>query len=217
MIHFPKHHSEKNRGFIAFIAKEPFLLGVNLMDIYFDYHNKVLKNKTNITNAKELAVLEYKLTSIRTAEIILKGELNNNLSMLDYKNIHFHLFQDLYEWAGQYRKVNISKGETGFLPYQFFDNAEKTIDKQINDYLNCPGSEQEIVCEKLAKIMIDLNHMHPFREGNGRTQREFVRQLALIKGFHLNISPEDNLYMKASIEDNGKIMYQSLLKNIKGI
>lgn len=184
------------------------------MDIYFDYENNVLKNKPNITDADELAKLEYKLTAIRATELML-GNPSGKLTMQTYKNIHYHLFQDLYEWAGKYRNVNISKGKTNFLSPQFFGNAEREIEKQIKEYLDFRSSKKEMICRKLAKIIIDLNYMHPFREGNGRTQREFIRQMAYVKGFNLNISYQNEWYMKASIRDNVKLMYLALLRDIK--
>lgn len=144
------------------------------MDIYFDYEYNLLKNKPNITNADELANLEYKLTTIRTAELMQQPP-SNKPKMQTYKKIQYQLFQDLYEWAGQYRTINISKGQTNFLSPQFFGNAEREIDKQIKEYLDLPSPSKKLICEKLAKIIIDLNYMHPFREGNGRTQREFSR------------------------------------------
>lgn len=182
------------------------------MDIYFDYENNVLKNKPNITDADELANLEYKLTTIRAVELMQQSP-SNKPTMQTYKKIHYHLFQNLYEWAGQYRRVNISKGKTNFLSPQFFGNAERDIDKQIKEYLDLLSPTKKVICRKLAKIIIDLNYMHPFREGNGRTQREFIRQLAYVKGFSLNISYRNEWYMKASIRDDEKLMYLALLKD----
>lgn len=186
------------------------------MDVYFDYENNVLKNKPNITNADELAELEYKLTTIRTTELMIVNP-PDKLTMQTYKSIHHHLFQDIYEWAGYYRSVNLSKGNTNFLSPQFFANSEHEIDQQISKYIKLLNLSSKNVCRELSKILIDLNYMHPFREGNGRTQREFIRQLAHVKGFDINISYNNKSYMKACIRDDEELIYLALYRSINSL
>lgn len=184
------------------------------LDIYFDPIHNVLKNKLNIKDAEELEKIEYIFTGYRLAQLSQK-DVNPILSMDDYKEIHKFLFQDIYDWAGKYRTVDIHKGNTSFLPYKYINRAEEQINESIKSFLTNPNRSSEFVCKQLAKILCDLNYMHPFREGNGRTQREFIRQLAAIKGYDLYISPENNLYMEACINDDEKLMYKAIKKGIK--
>lgn len=85
------------------------------------------------------------------------------------------------------------------------DNALKFIDSLINEYYRISSDDIKSIAQKLAEILDNINYLHPFREGNGRTQREFLRLLALEKGFHLNLNPPDNKnvydrYMKGTVE-----------------
>jgi cell filamentation protein len=85
------------------------------------------------------------------------------------------------------------------------------IDKLIVEYRNIDNSNKGEIAKKIAEILDNVNHLHPFREGNGRTQREFVRTLALEKGYTLSLNPPDNVdvferYMSGTIEgDVGKL------------
>lgn len=105
--------------------------------------------------------------------------------------VHKYLFQDVYDWAGQMRRVEISKGGRQFLPMHAFPQAFAFIDKLVDEYIKLPNN-QTLVSHKLAEILDNINFMHPFREGNGRTQREFIRLLALQKGYVLDLNPLDN-------------------------
>lgn len=185
-----------------------------MTDIYFDKTNNVLINKLGIRDSRELEDIEYQLVGYRIFQLEVEN-LDKILSMRDYKEIHRYLFQDIYEWAGEYRTVEISKGSSIFLLRQFFSNAEQELDKLIKHYLLSGDKSEGFVCNELSVILCNLNYMHPFREGNGRTQREFVRQLALSKGYILDISYENKLYMEACIKDDEKIMLDALKKDIK--
>jgi cell filamentation protein len=106
--------------------------------------------------------------------------------------IHRYLFQDVYDWAGQKRTVEISKDGKQFFPLSRFNTAFSYIDGLIAEYRSINGNDREKIAQKLAEILDNVNYLHPFREGNGRTQREFVRTLALQKGYNLNLNPPDN-------------------------
>ncbi len=106
--------------------------------------------------------------------------------------IHRYLFQDIYEWAGKKRTVEISKGGKPFFPLQRFDTALLHIDSLIAAYKRLARDDKKAISRKLAEILDSVNYLHPFREGNGRTQREFLRLLALEKGWKLNLNPPDN-------------------------
>lgn len=98
--------------------------------------------------------------------------------------IHWHIFQDVYSWAGEVRTVNISKSGDFFGLNQYIvSTLDKTFaDLQRERYLG-RLSLLTAFCNRAAHYFGEINAIHPFREGNGRTQREFIRQLALRNGY----------------------------------
>lgn len=168
----------------------------------------VLVNKQNITNIEEAYRNEHLFVTRRLADLRL--EPIQVYSMSDILAIHNYLFQDVYAWAGQYRKVNISKSGNPFMPIQSFNTAETHMNHLIHSYHQSANSKDEIIMH-LIEILDNLNYFHPFREGNGRTQREVIRSLALSKGYSAQIRVEQddevyNLYMDGTVnEDLGKL------------
>lgn len=168
----------------------------------------VLVNKQNITNIEEAYRNEHLFVTRRLADLRL--EPIQVYSMSDILAIHNYLFQDVYAWAGQYRKVNISKSGNPFMPIQSFNTAETHMNHLIHSYHQTANSKDEIIIH-LIEILDNLNYFHPFREGNGRTQREVIRSLALSKGYSAQIRVEQddevyNLYMDGTVhEDLGKL------------
>jgi len=117
----------------------------------------------------------------------------------------------MYVWAGKKRIVEISKDGKQFFPTSHFDNAFRYIDQLIAEFKKIQNDKLNLISGKLAEILDNVNYLHPFREGNGRTQREFVRLLALEKGLTLNLNPPDNKsvyerYMKGTIESDVKTL-----------
>lgn len=155
--------------------------------------SSVLKNKFGITEELQAHELEHKLYRERALDLVVKPlEVR---FMKDVKKIHDYLFQDMYYWAGQYREVNISKSGNAFMPMQAFDTGEIFMDSLISGFYDAAQDKTEIG-KQLAKILDNLNYMHPFREGNGRTQREVIRSLALIKGYfaEIDVDMDDTVY-----------------------
>lgn len=188
-------------------------------DDYYCYpDSSVLINKLNIYDNKELSAAEREITSLKAAELLenpLKGELN-----FDYiKMLHRHLFEDIYDWAGEIRRVDISKGNI-FCQHELIEvNADFLFNELKNDNYLANYNEPELI-EKLAYYMGDLNSIHPFREGNGRVQRAFIRELASRIGYLINF---DTISQKEMIEASNaafnhdyepltKIMAKSLSK-----
>ena len=134
--------------------------------------------------------------------------------------IHRHLFQDVYAWAGEERKVEIAKEGIPFFPTKHFDHAFKYIDSLISDFKKLSENDLENIARKLAEILDAVNHLHPFREGNGRAQREFIRLLALEKGIKLNLNPPDDQnvyerYMQGTINGDINGLADLILELIK--
>lgn len=155
--------------------------------------SSVLKNKLNIENFDELMEKEYQLVKIKALDLFLSPIMVR--SMKDVCKIHHELFSELYAWAGSYRKVNISKQGTAFMAMQSFGTGEQYMDSLIEEYHKNAQTKEQIASQ-LANILDNLNYMHPFREGNGRTQREVIRVLALAKGYEvlINVDGQDEVY-----------------------
>jgi len=181
---------------------------------YIDTETGVLRNCAGITNQQALDFFEAAAVTKRAKELADKP-----LPIKDIKSlfaIHKYLFQDVYEWAGKKRTVEISKEGKQFFPTNYFDTAFEYIDKLLADYRRCSTEDKRELSGKLADILDAINYLHPFREGNGRTQREFIRILALEKGLLLNLNPPDNTevyerYMTGTIDGNVEILSSLIL------
>lgn len=122
----------------------------------------VLENKFNITNSAELAKVEEKISKTKALELFKKGLLNDlEAGTFDsLSKIHKFLFDEIYDFAGEIRNVNIAKGNFRFAPVIYLETALKNIDKM-------PQSTFDEIIEKY----VEMNVAHPFREGNGRSTR----------------------------------------------
>lgn len=172
---------------------------------YTDPKTGILKNLRGITDPDVLLFVESAAVTKRLQELY-----NNPIKIKGIENlfdIHTHLFQDMYVWAGKKRIVEISKDGKQFFPTSHFDNASVYINSLIAEFKKIPKNRKSELAEKLAEILDNVNYFHPFREGNGRAQREFLRSLALEKGLILNLNPPNNKsvyerYMKGTIESD---------------
>jgi cell filamentation protein len=174
--------------------------------IYTDPETGVLRNLGGITDRDALAFVEAAATAKRTRE--LKAMSINLADSNALFAIHHHLFQDVYEWAGKRRTVEISKDGKQFFPLSRFDSALKFTNGLLVEYGRIGNDDKIALSHKLAEILDAVNYLHPFREGNGRTQREFLILLARAKGWTLNLNSPDNVdvyerYMSGTI--NGDV------------
>jgi cell filamentation protein len=182
--------------------------------IYTDPKTGILRNLADITNPDDLLFFESGAVAKRIQELYENPiKIKGADSLL---SIHRHLFQDVYSWAGERRKVEISKAGKQFFPTTHFDNAFCFIDTLISDYRNISKGKNLQIAAKLAEILDNVNYLHPFREGNGRAQREFLRLLASEKGLTLNLNPPDNKnvydqYMQGTINSDIKILSKLIL------
>lgn len=172
---------------------------------YTDSKTGLLKNLQNITDPDVLLFVESGAVTKRLQELSQRPIKIKRIDSLF--EIHRYLFQDIYDWAGKKRLVEISKDGKQFFPTSHFDNALRYIDLLITDFKKIPKDNKRELAEKLAEILDNVNYLHPFREGNGRAQREFLRLLALDKGLTLNLNPPNSKsvferYMKGTIESD---------------
>ena len=120
------------------------------------------ENKLGITDSAELARIEEKISKRKAVEMFESGYLES-LEAGTFEGlakIHKYLFDEIYDFAGEVRKVNISKGNFRFAPLMYLDTALQSIDKM-------PQSTFDEIVEKY----VEMNVAHPFREGNGRSTR----------------------------------------------
>ncbi len=187
-------------------------------DSYYCYSNSfVLKNKLNIRDEDELRAAEREITSLRTAQAML-NKIEGNFDFNHLKKIHNFLFGDIFEWAGKIRTVNISKGNQ-FCLCEYIQEQMDAIFKKLHqeNYLK-DNKEINEIAGKLAYYLGEINSIHPFREGNGRTQRMFIEHLAFSLGYDLDfmkISSEEML--EASIKTfmmDYKLMEELILRSL---
>ena len=173
--------------------------------LYTDPKTGVLRNLANVNDFNTLLLIESGAVTKRIAELQVNPiKIKSSSTLLD---IHKYLFQDVYSWAGKIRTVEISKGDKPFFPLSHFRNAFMFIDTLIAEYRETNKNDKTRLSYKLAEILDNVNYLHPFREGNGRTQREFLRLLAIEKSISLNLNPPDNAdiyerYMSGTINGN---------------
>ncbi|MBN8785712.1 MAG: Fic family protein [Terrimonas sp.] len=140
----------------------------------------ILRNLANIEDGKVLLAYESLKVSKRVEELF-----ENPIKLKDADSlltIHHYLFQDVYEWAGKIRTVNISKSGKPFFNGERFNTAFQYVDNLIAEYRKIKKSDKQQLSNKLAKILDSVNFLHP----------EFLRTLALEKDLILNLNPPDN-------------------------
>ncbi len=147
---------------------------------YTDPNTGFLRNLQDITDPDVLLFVESGAVTKRLQELFENPIKVKGIDTLF--EVHRHLFQDIYIWAGKKRTVEISKDGKQFFPTSYFDKAFRYINQLIVEFKKIPKDSNKLFAEKLAEILDNINYLHPFREGNGRTQREFLRLLALEKG-----------------------------------
>lgn len=144
----------------------------------------VLKNRLGIRDAVELDEIERQLVSQRIREDIPQGDFD----LTHLKAIHRHLFQDVYEWAGDIRTIEISKGYQQFQPRKYILTGMADVHRRVVEGRYFQGSSAEKFAKKAAEIIGDINYVHPFREGNGRTQLQYLKLLAARAGHSMDLS-----------------------------
>lgn len=176
-----------------------------------------LKNKLGITNHEALEIAETRCVTDRLSDFRLGQVPPGNFDAEHLKSIHRHLFQDVYEWAGHTRdeRVRLSDGVIASEPVlrkvdgeAFMEGGRiaeglDRIAQKLAAENNLRGLPREEFAARAADVMVDLNGVHPFREGNGRTQRVFMEALAQEADHKLDFSVVSRERMiQASIAGN---------------
>lgn len=170
-------------------------------DVYSVYGSKycysgtnVLRNRLNIRDASYLRKLDADISTVKQLHLMnepVKGRFTAN----HLCRIHRFLFEDIYPFAGHFRREDIMKGQTRFQGFgQIASELSALLTKlKAENYLH--GLDRKSLIERSAYYFAELNYIHPFREGNGRAIREFMRQLYDLNGYEVNWSdvPDEEL------------------------
>lgn len=179
----------------------------------------VLINKLNIKDETLLNKYEKELVAIRQAEITIRP-IKGELDFEHLKAIHKYLFQDLYDWAGKTRTCNIAKKDL-FCLSQFIDSYASDVFGKLRNKNYMINSSFDTLIDGLTSLFGDINALHPFREGNGRSQREFINMIARINGYELSfvsITADDMIEASHMINNGHEEMIRVLFeKNIHKI
>lgn len=178
----------------------------------------VLVNKLDIRDPNKLQIFERKLTMLRLLELIDKP-IEGKFDLKHLQAIHAYIFQDVYDWEGKIRTVDIAKGNT-FCNVRFISSQADVIFSKLKEEYYLAGLEEYMFTKRLAYYFSGINALHPFREGNGRSQREFIRSLALKNGYLIyfeKASKEEMLIASkksfmCDYEDMEKIMAKCIKK-----
>lgn len=169
-------------------------------DPYVYKGTHVLKNRPGIREAATLEAFELEMTTLRAEESLPTGRYGP----AHYCQVHRHLFQDVYRWAGRYRKVRTSKGGNLFCYPEYISTQMDQLFRRLTLPPLTPGAAATDFIGAAAAFLGELNAVHPFREGNGRSQLSFLHLIAIRAGHPLaleRIRPET--FMPAMIESFG--------------
>ncbi|MCP3671805.1 MAG: hypothetical protein GY814_15505 [Gammaproteobacteria bacterium] len=169
-----------------------------VVDPYSYRGSWVLKNAFGIRDRGELVLLEGTLSAVRAGDGMPAGDFD----YAHLKAIHHHLFQDLYDWAGDERTIVTAKraNQSSFpAPGKIAPALDQTFD-QLKADNHLKGLTQPQFAEKVATLLLDINAAHPFREGNGRSMQEFANLVANNAGYEVDWAAVDkDRWIEASV------------------
>jgi len=162
--------------------------------------SSVLKNKLGIRDGKKLKDVEADVSLIRQNEM-MSHPVVGRFTVHHLCRIHQKLLGDIYSFAGHFRTEDISKGDTRFLSHAEISSKLSALLQQLHREGNLTQTDFETMIPRAAYFMAELNYIHPFREGNGRAIREFMRLLLLNSHYTVDWScvPTEEL-MQAMVE-----------------
>ncbi|MDU1653270.1 putative adenosine monophosphate-protein transferase Fic [Leclercia adecarboxylata] len=162
----------------------------NDRDPYLYPELNVMRNRLGIRQAERLAQAAYEFTALRAATLSL-GPLLRGLPHLCA--IHQHLYQDIFDWAGDIREMDIYQGDTRFCHFAYIEKEGNSLMQDLEEEGYLVGLEKADFINRLSHYYCEINVLHPFRIGNGIVQRIFFEQLAIHAGYQLDwrgIDPE---------------------------
>lgn len=154
-------------------------------DHYCYASSDVLRNLFDLRNEADLARAEAKITVLRLNQL-QKSPVAGKFDLEHLQEIHRRIFRDVYPWAGELRTVSISKGDSLFCRHEFVADEGRRIFSQLRQENVLRSLPQGKFCERLAYYFGEINALHPFREGNGRTQRVMLNAIAKQAGYEID-------------------------------
>lgn len=179
--------------------------------VYCYKGTNVLVNKMNIKDPIALKNYETSVIGLKLMALSKKG-ITGKFDVSHFVSIHKFLFEDIYPFAGLFRTENIAKDYFQFAEWEYIESELTRLLSELKNENFLANLTKEKFAERLAYYWAELNVLHPFREGNGRTTREFLRQLSLKNGYILNlhkISPQKlfNASIKSIIDTSDLEQY----------
>jgi cell filamentation protein len=176
----------------------------------------VLRNRLDIRNAEALEAFETEMTAARAEEPLPVGRF----SVTHYRTIHRHLFQDVYAWAGKFRTARIAKGGNPFCFPEHIGPQMVILFAGLRRNAYLRHQSPAVFIADATGFLTELNHIHPFREGNGRTQLAFIAALSEYAGHRLDFAvfePEEMLAAMIASYRGRTLPLQGLLIRMAGL
>lgn len=156
-----------------------------MADSYIDPLTGVLRNRLGITGAGELQRVEADLVGAAEAVLYRERSVQGRYDLDHLQAVHEHLFGRVYDWAGQLRTLDMAKGNHVPCPSPACGSRGPTDVRGAGRQRPSSGLDRRGFSTEAGRLLGDLNALHPFREGNGRTQRAFLQLLARDAGWQL--------------------------------
>lgn len=151
----------------------------------------VLVNKLDIRDQAQLEENETLITTFQSLQFEL-SPFPDELDFSHYKRLHRFLFERLYDWSGEIRSINLSKLHTSFCPADEIETLAAASFSRLKKENYFCGLRRTAFLDELTDFYLSINYLHPFREGNGRVQRLYFRELAKRAGYELNFAAVDS-------------------------
>lgn len=183
------------------------------VDPYCYRGSTVLRNRLGLRDQSALDAFEAEATAQRFAEQLPTGRF----SLAHYRAVHRHIFGDVYPWAGQFRTVRIAKGSSMFCYPEHICAEMKRIFRNLRDKKVLRFLPADEFARECAHFLAELNAVHPFRDGNGRTQLAFVTLLAFSADHPLDLDRLDPGSFLAAMIESFQGREQFLAKALLGL
>lgn len=169
-------------------------------DTYCYPGSDVLKNKLGLLNQNQLDLADADYCAIRIVELNEKP-IQGSFDLSHLKKIHHALFQDVYDWAGEVRTVDLTLKDSRFANAQYIEENANKLFKELAGEQHLKNLNFDELAPRLAYYLSEINVIHPFRDGNGRAQRIFIAQLCKNLGHQINYSDLDEGEFYAAMEN----------------
>lgn len=181
-----------------------------MSDPYLDPQSGILRNKFGLNDQTSLDRAEADAVALRSI-LLQANPLKGDFDSQHLKGIHESLFQDVYEWAGKFRTIAMVKADyvdggrvTRFTSPELIESELAAVFQNLARDGFLKGLSRKDFAHKMGILFAEINRIHPFREGNGRAQRQFVRQLSSSVGYklHFEVVSKERLVQASILSAN---------------